>query len=89
MQFKILVAFAALFAAQVVHAAEGDVHTVIKVVPAIIDVEPYLVEVTETVVYTQGPSITATYATVIPTLIDETIVYGDDQAAATPAPEAQ
>ncbi|TFK22713.1 hypothetical protein FA15DRAFT_595640, partial [Coprinopsis marcescibilis] len=69
-------------------AAEGDVHTVIKVVPAIIEEEPFLVEVTETVIYTQGPSITDPAATVVPTLIDDTIVYGDNQAAETPAPEA-
>ncbi|TFK16417.1 hypothetical protein FA15DRAFT_761425 [Coprinopsis marcescibilis] len=88
MQFKLsLVAFSALFAANLAYAAEGDVHTVLDIQQTIIDQDPFIVDVTSTIIYTQGPSVTAT-GTPVPTLADETVVFGDELATGpTPAPE--
>ncbi|EAU89645.1 hypothetical protein CC1G_02534 [Coprinopsis cinerea okayama7 len=83
MQLKFTFAsLVAILASNVALAAEGDVFTATRVFHTIIKEEPYLVDRTETFVWTQGPSIVDPSATVIPPEVDQTVVYGEEPTRA-------
>ncbi|KAF6756268.1 hypothetical protein DFP72DRAFT_895073 [Ephemerocybe angulata] len=77
MQFKYTAfAFASLLASTMsaVKAAEGDVFKAPKVFQQIVPTSPFLITKTETVTWTQSPSITeSTTVTPIPTTIESPV----------------